>query len=67
MIASAGLSLLILALYGQRELPADLGGVDLAAAAIFAAGLIVLRRWKVSPIRIILGSGLAGVLLYTLF
>lgn len=66
MIASAGLSLLILALYGQRTLPADLTGIDPAAAVIFAVGLFVLRRWKVSPIRVILGSGLAGLLLYTL-
>ena len=34
MIASAGISLLIMALYGQRTLPNDLASLDLIAAII---------------------------------
>ena len=67
MIASAGLSLLILSLYGQRALPADLGGINYISAGIFAAALFVLRRWKLSPVWVMLGAGAAGVLLYSLF
>ena len=67
MIASAGLSLLILSLYGQRALPADLGGVNLISAGIFAVALFVLRRWKTSPVWVMLGAGAAGVLLYSIF
>lgn len=66
MIASAGLSLLILALYGQRTLPAELDGVNLVAAAIFAVAFFVLRRWKLSPLWVMAGSGAAGVLLYSI-
>lgn len=66
MIASAGISLLILALYGQRELPASLGGMDWIAAGLFVASLIVLRRFKLSPICIMAGSGAIGALLYAL-
>ena len=65
-IASAGISLLILALYGQRELPASLGGMDWIAAGLFVASLIVLRRFKLSPICIMAGSGAIGALLYAL-
>ena len=46
MIASAGISLMILALYGQRTLPADLSSFDLMALVIFLAGFFVLRKWK---------------------
>ena len=67
MIASAGLSLLILSLYGQRALPADLGGVNLISAGIFAVALFVLRRWKTSPVWVMLGASAAGVLLYSIF
>ena len=67
MIASAGLSLLILSLYGQRALPADLSGINYISAGIFAAALFVLRRWKLSPVWVMLGAGAAGVLLYSLF
>lgn len=66
MIASAGLSLLILSLYGSRSLPADLGGIDPIAAAIFTVGLVVLRKWKPDPILVMAGAGAAGVLLYWL-
>jgi len=64
MIASAGLSLLILSFYGSRDLPADLSGINLISVAIFAVGLFILRRWKVGPIYVMMGAGIAGVILY---
>ena len=67
MIASAGLSLLVLSLYGVRELPADPTGVNWVSAVIFAGALFILRRFKVNPIRVMLGAGCAGILLYSLF
>ena len=56
MIASAGISLMILALYGQRTLPADLSSFDLMALVIFLAGFFVLRKWKPSPIKVMAGG-----------
>lgn len=67
MIASAGLSLMILAFFGQRTLPAEWSGINGIAVLIFAAGLFVLRKWKVSPIYVMAGAGAAGVLLYSIF
>ena len=67
MIASAGLSLLILALYGQRTLPQDMGAVRGVSALIFGLGLVILRRWKVNPVWVMAGAGAAGVVLLTLF
>lgn len=67
MIASAGLSLVIMALFGQRTLPADLTGFQWVPALIFAAALIILRKWKVSPIRVMAGAGLAGVILCSIW
>lgn len=64
MIASAGISLLILAIYGQRTLPADLLSFDRIAAAIYAAAFLVLRKFKCSPLWVIAGSGVAGVILH---
>lgn len=66
MIASAGISLLIMALYGQRTIPVDLASIDFAALVIFLLGFVILRKWKPSPICIMAGSGIAGVLLYSL-
>ena len=64
MIGSAGISLLILALYGERSLPADLASLDLVAAGIFCCALFILRKWKPNPIAVMAAAGAAGVLLY---
>ncbi len=56
MIASAGLSLVLLSLGGGTSLLAG-GSLDGIALVIFAAGLVVLQRWKVNPIWIMTGAG----------
>ena len=66
MIASAGISLLIMALYGQRTLPNDLLSLDLIAVIIFAIGFFALRKWKPNPLWVMAGSGVAGIILYSL-
>ena len=67
MIASAGISLLIMAVYKQRTLPADLSSADLIACLIFITGITILRKWKPNPLWVMAGSGLAGVILYSVF
>lgn len=67
MIASAGISLAILAFYGQRNLPSDFLSVDLTALSIFVVGLLVLRKWKVNPVYIMSGAGLVGIIFYSVF
>lgn len=66
MIASAGISLLCMALYGQRTFPADLGSMDLIALAVFLVGFFILRKWKPSPIKVMAGAAMAGVVLYSI-
>lgn len=67
MIASAGLSLMILSFYGQRTLPADVSQINYISVLIFGTGLFVLRKWKVNPIFVLIGAGAIGVLLYSFF
>ncbi len=67
MIASAGISLLLLSLYGQQTLPDEPGGIDRIAVCLFAAGLFVLRRWKVNPVCVMVCAGAAGLVLYSVF
>lgn len=67
MIASAGISLLILALYGERNLPSDFTHPDWISAAIFALAFIVLRVLKIKPLWVMAGSGVMGVILYAIF
>ncbi|MBS6398236.1 MAG: chromate transporter [Clostridiales bacterium] len=66
MIASAGISLMILSFYGERTLPEDLSGIRGISVAVFGAALFILRKWRVNPIYVMAGAGAAGVLLYSL-
>ena len=67
MIASAGVSLMILSFYGQQSLPSDPAKADWISVALFAAGFVVLRKWKVSPIAVMAGCGAAGLVLQLIF
>ena len=64
MIASAGLSLLLLSLGGGVSL-LEGGALDPVALLIFCGGLAVLRVWKVNPIWVMMGAGVVGLVLYT--
>lgn len=64
LIASAGLSILLLGLFQS-----DLSGVALAnfrpiEAVLFVGALVVLRRFKLSAISIIFGTGVVGTVAY---
>lgn len=66
MIASAGLSLLIMALYGERAIPTDVFRLDFTALVLFSAGFFILRKWKPNPLWVMAGCGAAGVILYSI-
>lgn len=59
LIASAGLSILILTLWGEGG--ASPASTDVLACIIFAASLAVLKKWRPNPIFVILGCGAAGL------
>lgn len=67
MIFSSGISLLIMALYGHKNLPINLFSVDYIALIIFVGGIFILRKWKINPMWIMTSSGILGVILYSLF
>ncbi len=67
MIASAAVTVLTLAFYGQRTLPAETLLPRPVPALLFAAALLLLRWKKPHPVLVILGTGAAGVLLFSLF
>ena len=64
MIGSAGLSLLILALWNGKTITNNAEGIDYIAVFIFTIAFIVLRKWKVNPIHIMVGAGLIGLFIY---
>ncbi len=66
LIASAGLSMLMLALWGGSAWKDCLAVPDFVAVGIFICGFFLLRKFKLNPIFIIFGSGAVGALFYLL-
>ncbi len=66
MIASAGISLVILAFFGQNTLPSDLGSVNWVSVSLFALALVALRVFKLKPITVMLGCGVLGTAVFLL-
>ena len=66
LIASAGASILMLGLFQAELNDIILRDIRVVELVIFIASLVILRRFKVSAIAIILGSGVVGTLAYTL-
>ena len=63
LIASAGLSIMLLSFFGEKG-RIHWEHLNLISAALFTAAFIVLRRWKAPPIWVMLGSGAVGGVLY---
>lgn len=40
--------------------------MDLIALAVFLVGFFILRKWKPSPIKVMAGAAMAGVVLYSI-
>ena len=64
MIASAGLSLLLLALFNASLFDLQLTDFRVVEAVIFCICLVLLRKTKIGAIPIIFGSGIVGTLVY---
>ena len=63
---SAGISIFILAIWGEQGFRSGLDAVNWIAVGLFAAAFFVLRKWKPSPIWVMLGAGAVGGALYLL-
>lgn len=66
LIASAGASILMLGLFQAELGDIILSNVRIVELAIFIVALLLLRKFKLSAITIILGSGVVGTIAYAL-
>lgn len=65
LIAASACTILLIALTGTAQ-PTALT-IDISTAALFAASLFLLRKFKTNPLLVMLLSGAAGVVLYVVF
>ena len=66
MIASAGLSILVLSLWNGATVSLNPADLDWVSLLLFVGALLALRRWKLNPIYAMLACGGVGLVLYLL-
>lgn len=64
LIAASGYGLMANALWGDGAF--SFAALDWFAVALFAAALVVLRKWKPNPIYVMVACGVVGALFYGL-
>ncbi|HKL99606.1 MAG TPA: chromate transporter [Mobilitalea sp.] len=64
LIASAGLSILILSLWGEKGFTLKPADINFIAVGLFLVSLFILRKWKMNQITVMLGSGVVGMVIY---
>ena len=65
LITSAGISLLILALWGDSASSfIDLADTNIVALLSFIIAFFILRKYKINPILVMFGTGIFGMLFY---
>lgn len=64
MIASAGLSILILGLFNSNLQAIEMNNFRINEFILFIGALILLRKYKLNAITIIFGTGIIGTLAY---
>ncbi len=66
MILSAGITIFMLAIFGEGGLNLQNPDVNFISLIVIAASYIALRKFKVSPIAVIMTSGAIGAAIYFL-
>ena len=66
LIASAGLSILILSIFGEHGFSPNIGSINFISVLLFSISLFILRKWKPNPILVMMGSGIIGGIIYLL-
>ncbi len=66
LIASAGLTIFLTAMFGHSDWPIDLAELNWISIIFFAAAIFLMRKFKASPIQVMILTGIAGGIVYSL-
>ncbi|EKY22164.1 chromate transporter [Clostridium celatum] len=64
LIASAGISILILTIFGEKGFSFNIESINFIAVILFTISIVILRKFKVNPIYVMIGSGFLGGIIY---
>ncbi len=64
LISVAAVTIVLIAFFGEARI--KLSSFNYVTLALFGISIVVLRKFKVSPVWVMLGNGFAGMVLYAL-
>ena len=64
LIASAGMSILLLGLFGSDSININFDNFNIIEGCLFCVGFFAIRKYKINPIAIIFGTGFIGTIIY---
>ncbi len=64
LIATAGLSIFVLAVWGENGFSLNPQAINLVSVLLFSIAVFILRKWKPNPIFVMLGCGIIGGAIY---
>lgn len=65
LIASAGVSMVLLAFFGESEIEIGKIHLNYFSVFLFAVGMFFLRKFRLSPTYVMIGSGIVGGIVYS--
>ena len=69
LIASAGLSILLLAVFKSEDVTIrtmNISDINYVSVVLVALGVVLLRKFKLNPIKVMLAAGVVGIFIYGL-
>lgn len=66
LIASAGLTIFLTAMFGHSDWPLDLAELNWISIVFFALAIFLMRKYKASPIQVMILTGIAGGIVYSI-
>lgn len=67
LIASAGISIIILAFWGEEGFSPDPGSINFTAVGIAVIAFAVLQKYRPNPVFVMIGCGVLGGVIYSIF
>lgn len=64
LIASAGLTIFLTAMFGHSAFPFQLNQLKIVSVVLFIVSIFLMRKYKLSPIQIMVLSGVSGIIVY---
>lgn len=66
LIASAGITILITSIWHSGKFSTNIADLDFISIFLIVISFVLLRKWKTNPIFVILGSGIVGLIAYSI-